>query len=188
MFSQKTNFCFLIIVMVFTVLNAQSPTKSSLKYTNSFAYRIHSSHSISQNTSETLHNKLFRVTPKNFKDSRKPGSLAGAVIGGVAGSVVGFVGGALIGVSVYESHEPFGDVVTAFLAGSAGETICLAGGVHIGNGCHGRFDKDLLISALIAAAGAELAIAKEDGKILLAIPIVQLIATVYVERKETPLK
>lgn len=194
MFFQKICFCFLNIVVAFSAVKAQSSPKASLKYVGSFASQIHASRLAVVNTSEAFHSRAF-FTPVKFKYTpkvKKPGSVAGALLGGVLGGVVGFAGGALIGLYADDCYKDGGEetafcnVDTGLYAGSAGGAVLLAAGVHLGNGKHGRFEKDLLVSVLIGGVGLGTAIATESPTILLTVPIVQLIGTVVMERIETP--
>lgn len=190
MFLQKIGFGVFNILIAFSVAQAQSTAKVSLNDFGSLAYQIGLSPPIVGNSSEVLQARPFTTPVRISPETQKPGSVAGAYMVGILGGVVGFVGGALIGLSADDCYKEEGDEFcnfdSGFFAGSAAGAVFLAAGVHIGNGRHGKFEKDLLISVLIGGAGVGAAFATGSRTILFTVPIAQLIGTVFMERKETP--
>jgi hypothetical protein len=131
------------------------------------------------------------LNPGSPVDSHQPpiirpigGGLIGAVVGTVTG---GFIGGYW---AARESSERNRDAVSAamyitlgFLAGVAlGEPWGAACGVHIGNRRQGDPLPSIVVSVALAAAGIGAALAAEDWRILLAIPVAQIGAGVAMER------
>jgi hypothetical protein len=114
--------------------------------------------------------------------------IGGGLLGVVAGSVAGgFIGAYWAGK---ESSESGNDelsvamfVTLGFLAGVAlGEPWGAACGVHIGNRRQGDPLPSIAASVAVAAAGIGAALAAEDWRILIAIPVVQIGAAVAIER------
>lgn len=113
-------------------------------------------------------------------------------MGGILGGAVGFAGGALIGLHANDCYKHGGESSffcnfdTGLVLGSISGAVLLATGVHLGNGRHGHFKSDLLVSMLIGGVGFGTAFAVESRVILFSVPVVQLIGTVYMERRKTP--
>ena len=117
------------------------------------------------------------------------GSLAGAILlGGLLGAG-GFAAGALIGSAASDECEHADALcieAAAFFGAAGGGTFGMALGVHLGNRRQGNLALDFLTAAAVWGAGIFAAILADsdraDVAILIAIPIVQLGATVAVER------
>lgn len=194
MFLQKICCCLLIMPIAFPIVKAQSISETSLKYAGSFAYQMHASRSADVNIQEAIF-ATFSSTPiKDTTKAQKPGSVVGATLGGILGGAVGFAGGALIGLYADDCYKHGGESSlfcnfdTGLVVGSTSGAVLLATGVHLGNGRHGSFKNDLLVSVLIGGVGLGTALAAESPTMLFSVPIVQLIGTVYMERKGTSAK
>jgi hypothetical protein len=111
------------------------------------------------------------------------GGVGGGVIGGSAGLVGGFVAGATWGNIGACSGEDCG-LGSAILAAAVGEAIGLAIGTHVGSSGRGKLAIAMLTSTVIGAAGVYVAVNAEGSApvILAAVPVVQLLAVLALER------
>ena len=119
------------------------------------------------------------------------GSVGGPIVGGMLLGGVGFIAGALVGAAI--QNEPgcteFCNLEGAFYGAAAGGTSGMALGVHLGNRRRGNLGLDFLTAAGVWGAGFTLflPLANADNNeaalaVLIALPVVQLGATVAVER------
>jgi hypothetical protein len=170
----------------------QSRAKSSLTYVSKFANRMNSSRPIKLYTPKAIFAASLPPQPEDTTKVKKPGSVLGAALGGILGGVVGFAGGAVIGLYADDCYKHGGESSlfcnfdTGLVVGSATGAVLLATGVHLGNGRHGQFKSDLLVSVLIGGVGLGAALGAKSPVILFSVPVVQLIGTVYMERRKTP--
>jgi hypothetical protein len=124
------------------------------------------------------------------RDSLARGSTPLMVGAGLGGAVSGFFGGMLVGWSLGGGGEICGDdpcgLYTGILGSLVGEAIGLPLGVHLANRRRGSFPLDLLTSLASVAAGVTVMAGIDPdygGTVALAAtPIVQLVATIAVER------
>lgn len=120
-------------------------------------------------------------------DGAQPGSGRPAILlaaGGVAGGAVGMVGGMFLGGLM---DGPPDDGCIDFCFGSGlllgtlvGEVAGIALGVHLANGRRGSLPVGLLTSAGILVLGGLVSL--EAPEVFLAIPVVQIIGAIQVER------
>ena len=104
---------------------------------------------------------------------------------GFALGTAGFFGGVWIGAEINRNCTgEFCELGGAAIGGMVGETLGLAIGAHLGNRHRGNIGLDLLTSAGVAAGGIAIAVGNDNnaGGILLVTAVVQLAATVVVER------
>ena len=93
--------------------------------------------------------------------------------------------GAACGVQLAgdDGFAALGDLVLGGLLGAAlGEPLGLACGVHLANGRRGNAKYGAVASFLPAVVGVGVALAAKEEKVLIAIPLVQLVTTVVTER------
>lgn len=104
-------------------------------------------------------------------------------VAGLAGGAIGFLGGALIGsqLGLEYGEGEFSDVEGVLLTGMFGESILLPLGVHIANQRRGKYMRNALVSASVAAAGLLMTEATGEPVFLFAVPIVQLGAAIRIE-------
>jgi hypothetical protein len=95
--------------------------------------------------------------------------------------VGGLIGGALIGQH-FESSPCEDSILGAFFGALAGESLAIPLGVHLGNGGRGDVGPGLAASLGIAAAGLGAAALSREGGVLLAIPVLQIAASIAIER------
>jgi hypothetical protein len=110
------------------------------------------------------------------------------LLGGGIGLVAGGLLGAVIGNDEDDSEHGWIDALRgSVIGGTIGESIGLAGGVHLANHRQGSFSLGALASLAIGGVGAALVVENQDPPaapiILVATPIAQLIATILIERK-----
>jgi zinc-ribbon domain len=110
----------------------------------------------------------------------------GPITAGLVMGTIGFFGGALVGYEIdkitadYEGEwDGFGGVI---IGAPIGESLLLPVGVHLANGRRGNLPLALLASFGIAGTGIAVAASSGDAKILVAIPIAQLLACTAIER------
>jgi hypothetical protein len=120
------------------------------------------------------------VTARLEPSVRRDGGLLAA--GGVAGGVVGVFGGAWIGASMAEHGCEDCGIAEAIYGGIAGGSALLPLGVHLANGRRGRYGPSLLASLAIGAAGFALASATDEWRIMLGVPIAQIVSSIAIER------
>ncbi|MEX2283077.1 MAG: hypothetical protein WEE89_11390 [Gemmatimonadota bacterium] len=110
------------------------------------------------------------------------------VLGGGVGLVAGGLIGAVIGNDEDDTENGWIDALRgSVIGGTIGESIGLAGGVHLANDRQGSLALSTLASLAIGGLGAALVVENQDPPaapiILVATPIAQLIATILIERK-----
>lgn len=108
------------------------------------------------------------------------------VVGGLLGGGVGLglgalVVGALGGGDTLCGDDPCG-FAEAIFGAIGGVVTLLPLGVHLANGRRGNYGLSLLASAGIAAAGLALAGGGDHGEVLVAVPVLQLVSSILIER------
>jgi hypothetical protein len=114
---------------------------------------------------------------------RSRDNTAALVLGGVAGAAVGMLVGGVAGVKSYEGHCEDCFLPGLFYGAAAGGSAALPLGVHVANGRRGSYGTSLLASLAIGGAGVGLAAATDEYGVLLAVPVVQLVSAVLIERR-----
>jgi hypothetical protein len=121
---------------------------------------------------------LVQAAPSN------PSTVA-LVLGGLAGGAVGYVGGGLVGYAIDArdcgSDDWFCGLGGFVLGAAIGEATLLPLGVHLANGSRGNYGQATLLSFGIVAGGMLMALVTTPA-VLLAVPVVQLITSVDIER------
>jgi hypothetical protein len=129
---------------------------------------------------------------KNFSQDwiepnyRSRGSAEGCMAAGLLAGTIGFFGGGFVGAGIdkasSDGYEEW-DGLYGFVVGAPiGESLLLPVGVHLANGRRGNLPLSVLASVGIAGTGIALAASAGDAKILVAIPIAQLLACTAIER------
>lgn len=117
---------------------------------------------------------------------RSRGSAEGCMAAGLLAGTIGFFGGGLVGAKIDQASSngyDEWDGIYGFLVGAPiGESLLLPVGVHLANGRRGNLPLAVLASIGIAGTGIALAASAGDAKILVAIPIAQLLACTAIER------
>jgi hypothetical protein len=108
------------------------------------------------------------------------GDEAKLAFAGVIGAVAGFAIGAISLQS--RSCGELDCWVPAFYAAMVGESVGVPVAVHLANGRRGRAGGALLASLAIGAGGLGVAMLAHDPRLLLAIPIGQIVSSVAIER------
>ncbi len=113
-------------------------------------------------------------------------SVVGMTAGGLLGGAVGFAGGALIGATLGGGNAICGDdacgLEEAAYGAIAGQSILLPLGVHIAHGRRGNYGFSLITSVVIGAAGIVVVDATNDGAPFIAVPVLQLVSSILIER------
>ncbi|MCI0695062.1 zinc ribbon domain-containing protein [candidate division KSB1 bacterium] len=117
---------------------------------------------------------------------RSRGSAEGCMAAGLLAGTIGFFGGGLVGAKIDQAssdgYEEW-DGLYGFVVGAPiGESLLLPVGVHLANGRRGNLPLAVLASVGIAGTGIAMAASAGDAKILVAIPIAQLLACTAIER------
>ena len=113
---------------------------------------------------------------------RKQVSMVGPIWGGLLGATVGLFGGAFLGSASF-GQRGYDAVGGAIVGAIIGEVLVMPLGVHYGNNRQGKFGLDLLSSAAVAGAGLLMMnTLSADESFLLLLPVLQIGATVAVER------
>jgi hypothetical protein len=101
--------------------------------------------------------------------------------GGLLLGAGGLIGGALIGHQ-FEGSPCEDCILGTFFGALAGESLAIPLGVHLGNGRRGDVGPALAASIGIAAAGLGAAAMSRQWGVLLAIPVLQIAASIAIER------
>ncbi|MGH7455675.1 MAG: hypothetical protein ACRENG_30245, partial [bacterium] len=122
-------------------------------------------------------------TEPNYRPSG-PGT--DPIAAGLMAGTIGFFGGALVGYEIDKitsNYEGEWDGINGLIIGAPiGESLLLPVGVHQANGRRGNLPLAVLASIGIAGTGIALAASADNAKILVAIPIAQLLACSAIER------
>ena len=125
-----------------------------------------------------------RTDPARLTGTRVPDEVADAgkmMFGGILLGAGGLIGGALIGQR-FEGSPCEDRILGAFFGALAGESLAIPLGVHLGNRSEGDAGPALAASLGIAAAGLGAAVLSREGGVLLAIPVLQIAASIAIER------
>jgi hypothetical protein len=118
---------------------------------------------------------------------RTEGDIPKLVFAGLIGAATGFVTGAL--VRRQTSCDELDCLAPAFYGGLAGLSMGAPSGVHLANGRRGRYWPALAASLAIGAAGLGAAILADEPRLILAIPVLQIVSSIRIEgstRRERP--
>jgi hypothetical protein len=113
--------------------------------------------------------------------SRAP-DLPRLLLGGVLGGVAGVFAGGIVGAKLTDGNCEDCGLEGAAYGLVVGGSALLPLGVHLANGRRGNFGRALLASLAIGAAGFGAALGTNRGEIMLAVPVLQLISSVAIER------
>jgi hypothetical protein len=102
-------------------------------------------------------------------------------LAGMAGMVTGAFGGGLIGAEI-DPDTDLDDAEGAVIGGLVGTTVLTPTAVHLANHSRGNLGRSILVSTLVGGALFGLGVAAESGEVILAIPFVQLITAITIER------
>ncbi len=104
-------------------------------------------------------------------------------LGGLGTATVGTFAGAAIGAKI-TTRYPCEDCGLEGLiyGGVAGGSALLPLGVHLVNGRRGNYGASLLASLGIGAAGLAVAVASQEGAVMLTVPVLQLVSSIVIER------
>ncbi|MGH7497572.1 MAG: hypothetical protein ACREL3_01840 [Gemmatimonadales bacterium] len=102
--------------------------------------------------------------------------------GGILGGAVGVFGGALAGAKITQNDCEDCALVGAAYGAVAGGSALLPLGVHLANGRRGKLGPSLLSSLAIGAAGLGVAAASNSVDVMIAVPVLQIISSVLIER------
>jgi hypothetical protein len=104
-------------------------------------------------------------------------------LGGLGAATVGTFAGAAIGAKI-TTRYPCEDCGLEGLiyGGVAGGSALLPLGVHLVNGHRGNYGASLLASLGIGAAGLAVAVATQEGGVMLTVPVLQLLSSIAIER------
>jgi hypothetical protein len=108
-----------------------------------------------------------------------PGVMA---LGGILGGAAGALAGGIIGAKAADTCEDCAleGLLYGFVAGGS---TALPLGVHLANHRRGNYGLSLLASLAIGAVGFGTTLATHgDGRILIAVPVLQLVSSIAVER------
>jgi hypothetical protein len=101
------------------------------------------------------------------------------VFAGVIGAAAGLVAGAM--VLRQTSCDELDCLAPAFYGGLAGLSMGAPSGVHLANGRRGRYWPALAASLAIGAAGLGAAILADEPRLILAIPVLQIVSSIRIE-------
>jgi hypothetical protein len=113
------------------------------------------------------------------RPARSPVVLA---LGGVLAGTAGTFGGAWIGSRFRQDACEDCGLQGLVYGGMAGGSALLPLGVHLANGGRGNYGASLAASLGIGAAGLAVAMATNEGAVLLPVPVLQLVSSILIER------
>ena len=102
-------------------------------------------------------------------------------LGGVLAGTAGTFGGAWIGNEITRDACEDCFLEGVIYGGVAGGSALLPLGVHLANGHRGNYGAALLASLGIGAAGLAVAVASQEGAVMLSVPVLQLISSIAIE-------
>jgi hypothetical protein len=126
-----------------------------------------------------------RTSAARLTGTRVPDEVTDAgkmMFGGILLGAGGLIGGALIGQR-FEGSPCEDRILGAFVGALAGESLAVPLGVHLGNRSRGDVGPVLAASLGIAGAGLGAAVLSREGGVLLAIPVLQIAASIAIERR-----
>jgi hypothetical protein len=114
----------------------------------------------------------------------KPQSPAVLALGGILGGAAGAFAGGIVGAKAADNCE---DCALEGLAYGlvAGGSAALPLGVHVANGRRGNYGLSLLASLAIGGVGFGATLASHENGIMIAVPVLQLISSIVIERRTT---
>ncbi|HUP19149.1 MAG TPA: hypothetical protein VM778_04250 [Gemmatimonadota bacterium] len=104
----------------------------------------------------------------------------GLLLGGV-GLIAGAFAGYTLESALCDPCHEFSGVSGGILGATVGESLGLAGGVHLGNQRGGSLGLDILVATAVGTAGVLAAVSSELGFVIFLTPVAQLMATSAVE-------
>jgi hypothetical protein len=119
------------------------------------------------------------VSQPYARPARSPVVLA---LGGVLAGTAGTFGGAWIGNEITKDACEDCFLEGLIYGGVAGGSALLPLGVHIANGHRGNYGASLLASLGIGAVGLAVAVASQEGAVMLSVPVLQLVSSIAIER------
>jgi hypothetical protein len=126
------------------------------------------------------------VVPSQAIAATAPGDSPLLILGGIIGGAAGLYGGALAGYHLSGGDRLCGDdscgLYAGILGAAVGEMALLPLGVHLANRRRGDYGLDLLASIALGVGGSALASTSDSSVLLIAVPVVQLISVVLIER------
>ncbi len=102
--------------------------------------------------------------------------------GGILGGAVGVFGGALAGAYLTGNSCEDCALVGAVYGAVTGGSTLLPLGVHLANGRRGNFGSSLLASLAVGAVGLGVAQAANSVEVMIAVPVLQIVSAVFIER------
>ena len=104
-------------------------------------------------------------------------------LGGLGAATVGTFAGAVIGSRLTTRYPCENCGLEGLVYGGvAGGSALLPLGVHLANGRRGNYGTSLLTSLGIGAAGLAVAVASQEGAVMLTVPVLQLVSSIAIER------
>jgi hypothetical protein len=113
-------------------------------------------------------------------DSKSP-EVGTLLLAATAGMLTGAFGGGLIGIQI-DGDNGLDDADGAVIGGLVGTSLLIPTAVHLADGRRGNLGRSILVSTVVGGAMLAAGVAAESGEIILAIPLVQLISSVFIER------
>lgn len=105
-------------------------------------------------------------------------------LGGVLGGAAGAFAGGIIGAKAADTCEDCAleGLVYGLVAGGS---AALPLGIHLANRRRGNYGLSLLASLAIGAAGFGATLASHEGGVMIAVPVLQLVSSIAIERSTT---
>jgi len=179
---------FAVLPMLALILLAPSRALSQERFTRDFAdietrirffARFHTPDHVPATTLSLLAASVLPFRQHlGARTDKQQVSIVQPIWGGLLGATVGFFGGAFVG-SAASGQRGYDAVGTAIAGAIIGEALVLPMGVHYGNRKQGNLVLDVLTSFVVVGAGL---LVSDDLDVVLFIPVVQIAATVAVER------
>jgi hypothetical protein len=117
---------------------------------------------------------------------RPSSSAEGCMAAGLLAGTIGFFGGGFTGAAIdkvsSDGYEELDGLLGFVVGAPIGESLLLPVGVHLANGRRGNLPLSVLASLGITGAGIAMAASTGEAKILVAIPLAQLLACTAIER------
>jgi hypothetical protein len=130
----------------------------------------------------TLGSEAGRPTPRGSMrdetEGTQPTETSTLVLAGLAGAVVAAFTGGYVATKVDGDDD---DLEAAVIGGSIGITLAVPMAVHLANHRRGNLGLSLLASGLVGGGALAVALASDNGTILLLAPVTQLVTSVAIE-------
>lgn len=104
--------------------------------------------------------------------------------GGMIGMVTGAFGGGFIGSQI-DNDSGLDDADGVVIGALVGTTLLIPTTVHLANNNRGNLNRAIVVSTLLGGAIFGLGVATERAELILAIPFVQLFASISIEKDTT---